>query len=85
MNLQLFLVLKIFLSMEFIVIDIGISRSRDLLSNMIRSQNKSWSIHCGEERAKGGHSFDLVLTIDFWSLLIVVNALTLANWTLIIC
>ena len=52
--------------MEFIVIDIGISRSRDLLSNMIRSQNKSWSIHCGEERAKGGHSFGLVLTIDFW-------------------
>ena len=50
--------------MEFIVIDIGISRSRDLLSNMIGSQNKSWSIHCGEEHVKSWHSFDFVWTIN---------------------
>ena len=35
-----------------------------LLSTLIWYQNKSWSIHGGEEHAKRWHSFDFVLTIN---------------------
>ena len=35
-----------------------------LLSNLIWYQNKSWSIHGGEEHVKRWHLFDFVLTIN---------------------
>ena len=85
LNRQLFSVLRIFLSLEFIVDSSSTLAYRVLvfsLSNLTWSQNKSWSLHQEEERAKGWHSLDLVLTIDFWSLLIAVNALTMPLWRL---
>ena len=54
--------LRNILSQEFIVIGIGMSRSRVSLSNLTLSQNKSWSLHLGEGHTKGWDQFDHVWT-----------------------